>query len=833
MTSGSLSYVIYGNPTNVSTMTCVASTPQRVGGPISCTISVSGASGATTAVLADFTAASTAAASIALTAVNGGSAFTFTTTPIFNTPAFSITSKASGVSLTNGTVSYTVYGNPTTASSLGCVTASPLRAGSIINCTVTLSGLTGSPSSLSATTGLASDISVSTSLNASVVPVTNNGGATFTFSTSPPTNQLGFLIAVKAGGVTIAGGALSLTVLGNPTSNSSLSCIAGTPARFGSPITCTITVLNAHGPTTALATDFSAASTAMDTIPLTQASNGGVFTFTTTPYTDTTSFGINVTTGTTLIANGVFSTIVYGTPTTASTLECQAASPQRVGSAINCTITVYDDDTAVTGIASDFLVSATNAASIAPVSTDGGSTFVFSVTPFAATTAYTVTATVNGRVISDGAPTFLVFGIPTTASTLSCVTAAPQRATDPINCTIAVSGASGATNALASDFDVSSSVASSDIALDTSDGGNTFTFLVTPPKFNFNFVIIAAIGGVSIVPGPFVTAVYGHPDNSSYVVCNASEARALGPAIACEIYAQQDEEPTTALATDFSIFFLSNSSSQVSLMSEDGGTTFQFDVPPPDYFQDDFYIVILLADGNFSTNFPVYAPWAGPPSPTYSSVSCLQSQAHINAPLTCFASFMASLGVFTSVVETDLVVTDSGASRRRGIASPVTSDGGDTYAFTVDLPSEPSTNFSISAFVRGELVASSVVPVYGIATTNSTFACTAPDSPAGHVRVNSTVECILAVQGATGPTTALATDFIVTADSSSLAPSMLTTSDGGSTFTLTLVTPISNAPVFTVQMYLASSGAELSGIDNSFTLICLRSSFDVTLPHLL
>ena len=120
----------------------------------------------------------------------------------------------------------------------------------------------------------------------------------------------------------------------------------------------------------ALASDFTVTSTALDIDRLTVVNNGQMFTFSTTPYTNTLSFQIKAQVGSTTIKSGSPRFVVYGNPTTSSTFVCLgngvsfAPTSEFVepSSFLQCTISVIDyfGDT-TSALPSDFYVNASTA----------------------------------------------------------------------------------------------------------------------------------------------------------------------------------------------------------------------------------------------------------------------------------------------------------------------------------------------------------------------------------------------------------------------------------------------------------------------------------------
>ena len=820
MTNGAQSYPVYGTPTTASTLACTVGSPPRSGTAITCTITVSGSSGATTGIASDFTISSTVSASITPTAVNGGLQFTFATTPPTYTSSFFISVKVGGVAINGGAPIYTVYGTPTTASTLVCVAGSPQRALSPIACTLSVSGAPG------AVTGIAADFAISSSAAASITPTAVNGGLQFTFSTTPPANTLAFVITVTVGGANIVTGPLSYLVYGNPTTASTIVCSPGSPQRQLGSIPCTITVSGAGGATTALASDFTVSSASAASITPTTNNGGITFTFTTATPFITSSFAVNALVGPNVISGGNPTYIVYGNPTTASSLLCVNFSPQRALSAINCTITPSDANGATTAIPSDFSLSSTASASITPLLVNGGHQLTFSTTPPTNNTAFVINVLIGGNTISLGSLSYLVYGNPTTASSLVCSPPSPLRTGYSIPCVLSVSGNGGATTALVTDFLALFTIASAyqppsgstttttttvsttaanpypgyaQIIPSTGNGGATFSFAVVPTLNNTAFGILVSVAGLYVTGGQPSYTIYGNPIPLTTLTCIASVPTRVGTAIACTISVFDANGPSTALQTDFAVSSSANPS--IVPISYDGGATYLFSTKPATNSSAFLVSVTLTSSGlavlNGSQSFTVFG--IATTSSNSSVLACGSAFRRVGGPINCTITVRNAAGPTTGVWSDFNITTSAGQ-----LIIPTTSDSGATFQFST-TPLTNSSAFAIVVTVSGTsnviVNGSQSFPVYGTPTTASTLTCVA-GSPQ---RAGGSISCTVSVSGTTGATTGVASDFTIS--SSSAASITPVTANNGSTFTFSTSTP-STASAFAITV--ATAGATIA-----------------------
>ena len=817
---GYLSFAVYGTPTTASTLACSVNSPQRAGSSISCTLSVSNAAGSTTAVSSDFVASSP---STALTTINGGSTFTFTNTPTSITSSYNILVTYKGNAVSGGSITFTVFGTPTTASRLSCTPTLPARALVPIHCSIAVSDNTGS-----ATTGLATDFTVASSTGSGISLSSADGGMTFTFTTTPQSELVGYSIACTIGGFSLAGGPLSYTIYGSPTTASSLSCSKPAVLRVGGVVSCTLTVIGISGPTTALASDFAVSAVDTGSITISSSNGGASFTFTASPATNNTAFSILAETGGLTVRNGNPSYVVYGIPTTASSLSCMASTPLRSGSPIACVLSVSDANGATTALATDFTASTRTLKTVPISTTNGGSSFAFSVAPLNNFTQFNINVSIGAVPVTSGLQSFLVYGIPTTASTLTCTGPTPLRTRNVISCVIhSLWQINVATTGLASDFTAYSSETGV-IPLDSSDGGATFAFSVAPENTTTSLIVNASVNSVLMSHGKNVYVVYGHPDNSSVLSCDGSRARVGGSSILCKIEVMQDFESTTGLAADFRVI----SPTAVTALSAtplSNGAEYSFSVAPPKTFADAFVVNVLVSGvANISTWYRVFGPSSGAISPEHTTLLCLPLNPRISTTITCTVAFSTQF-VATSVVQSDISITigpyqpPAQPTRRRSDSTVYnlnSTNGGGVYTFDVVLPDVPTLAYEINVAVAGSLISNTTVEVFGNPSKFSTLTCTGASSKPGFVHSLEQVDCIITcIDGAGAATTGLATDFdIVVNGSPEHAP--LSTSNGGATFHFSLTSPNSTAAQFDVELRLSANNGKITQPPVVLKLIC-------------
>jgi len=288
------------------------------------------------------------------------------------------------------------------------------------------------------TTGVATDFGIpkvegGTSLTPSSGVVFVPGGATMTFELVSP-STVGDLLAITgrmATGTLFAEGAVYLTVVGTPTTASSVACTGDrsgtTSVRVGELVTCIITVNDDSGATTGVPSDFDSPAIIGGTNPSPStgvALVGGGSTMKITVVAPTTVGATFTVTGKLAsgedFSEGAFDLTVVGSPTTKSTVACEgdrSGTPSiRVGEDITCVVTVEDDSGPTTGVATDFalpiIVGGTN-----PIPADGvtlvsgGATMTVKMkAPTSVGAIFTVQARLANLDVVDQAPFALTVG---------------------------------------------------------------------------------------------------------------------------------------------------------------------------------------------------------------------------------------------------------------------------------------------------------------------------------------------------------------------------------------------------------------------------------------
>ena len=812
ISSGSPKFAVYNFPTTASTLICANRASERTGVPITCTIFVEDANGPAKGPASDFSVSSSSTVSPLVTS-NGGSTFTFSTTGATITTNFVIQVLVGGSAIVAGSQTFVIYGIPTAASSLSCSNTSPARVGTAILCTIAVSNGGG------ATTGLAPDFSLS-ALTFPTAALTQDGGHTFQFSVTPTHITTAFNVLVQVSGTTIVGGSIVFVAYGTPTSASSLTCENISPSRVSSAVICIINVAGVFGATTGVSSDFTISST-QDVSELQTPDGGSTFMFSTVPTTITSSFTITAQAQEQSLINGMVSFTVYGNPTTSSSLLCSPQNPLRYHVAIPCVITVSDDTGPTTTPASDFLATSTSSTSLFLSSSDDGFTYSFQTFPSTFTSSFLITTTLNEANITNGDVSFVVYGIPIATSTLVCEAMTPERTGEAINCTIIVSDSFGLVSGAPTDFVVTTS---DDVILplETSDVGLSYTFSATPTQIAHSYGIVATVGGAELTQGSQTFVVYGHPDETSKITCDAGQARVNGSAIVCKISVLSNGVPTTGIASDYNISFDGVPSSPI-LSTSNGGSSFSFLAPTPEMYEDAFTISAIVGSGTTSLSYRVYAASTGEPSAGHSVVSCLPTQPRVNSTISCTVSFVTFTGEDTSVVSSDISVSTNAvtSSRRRSLSFSdlLSVDGGDTYTFNVAAPALSLLDYEVRVYVSGHVVTSNHSEVFTYPTPDSLLTCVGQHSPAGFVHILENVTCTIEVYDAHGPALGLIEDFNITVNNTDVVVP-LSTSNGGATLQFQVSSPNSSQPYFLVSAYLSALGPSFNITDVNLTVIC-------------
>jgi len=353
---------VKGRPGPLSTVVCTAlsTTLIRAGAEADCIITVKDAFGdATSGEEADFATPIVDGGTFngPLVAAGGGATMTFkATAPSTPGSLFVITGKlADGREFNSAPTQLSVIGQPTAKSTLDCVGMTSgiasVRASEDVLCTITVRDDSGT------TTGMAADFTTGTITGGTSARelVSTRSGALMTFKvTAPSTTGAAFTVRGQLnGGTDFEQGDFVLVVVGTPTTASTVACAGtdsgSTTVKTLESVTCTITVKDAGGATTGLASDFGATAVVGGSgatgVVLPNGGDGSTMTFTVNAPSTITTFTITAKLDDGSPLNQVTMT-VKGRPTTASTIECvsdaDGTTLVRVGTGVTCTITVKD-----------------------------------------------------------------------------------------------------------------------------------------------------------------------------------------------------------------------------------------------------------------------------------------------------------------------------------------------------------------------------------------------------------------------------------------------------------------------------------------------------------
>jgi hypothetical protein len=858
-----------GVPSESSTLSCVGArsgtTSVRAGEVTLCTITVNDPNGPTTGLASDFGSPITVGGlspspSSGVSFVTGGATMKFNlTAPATVGADFKVLGTIfDGTNFTQGFISLTVVGTPTDASTVSCAGlrsgTTTVRANELVICTITVRGSSGT------TTGVAADFDSPTIIGGTnpqpnVGVSLGSGGATMTFNvTAPSVVGASFSVTgVLTEGGAFSQGAFSLTVAGTPTVASIINC-AGTRSgttslRVGEEALCTITVNDASGATTGVATDFATplvidGSVTDPSSGVNFVSGGATMTFkvsVSTTVGDVTKVIGRLADGTNF-TQGAFDLLVVGTPTASSTLACIGRRSQttsmRVSEEVDCTITVRDETGTTSGVASDFAspltIGGTNLNPSSGVTfVTGGATMTFSLqAPATVGETFQVFGRLaDGTNFTQGAVELTVVGTPTEESTLACVGARSGTTSLRINevatCTITVRDGTGATTGVASDFGnpvlVGGLSPSPSSGVGFVSGGATMTFNVTAPgTVGADFQVMGALAsGTNFTQGFVTLVVVGTPTSASTLACvgrdSGTSSVRVSVAVVCTITVNDDSGATTGVASDFtSPIVIGGIDVQPSsgVISVGDGSTMTFNVTSPSTVGATFEIIGVLADDSNFTQGAFSMTVVGSPS-VASTISCAGSRSGTTSlrageEALCTIAVKDDGGLSTTGVATDfatpLVIDGSVTDPSSGVNFV---SGGATMTFKVSVSTTvgdvtkvigrlaDGTNFTQGAF---DLL------VVGTPTASSTLACIGRRSQTTSMRVSEEVDCTITVRDETGTTSGVASDFAspLTIGGTNLNPSSgVTFVTGGATMTFSLQAPATVGETFQVFGRLA------------------------------
>eukprot|EP00760_Papus_ankaliazontas_P005260 PhM_4_TR1246/c1_g1_i1/m.28354 len=421
-----------------------------------------------------------------------------------------------------GTKAITVsYGTPTTASSLACsTTANAVDALQKTPCVITVRDATGLTTS---------DPTAAAPFSASMLPnlsgespvmTTDDEGASWKFNlTATQQYLLGTTLKIQAymGNTNITSSpAGPYTVVGRPSStHTTLSCSPAAVTTLMS-TTCTITPRNAVGPTRATISTFQVVPGSGSVNSFVSNNDGATISFTfksaATALSTSSQLRLNV------LVNNAFEvgttttvSVTPGTPTTRTVLNCTSSKGDKIveiGRAMVCTIYVADNNGPTAVSPSEFSLALEPAyqgtipktLQLTDTKTDGQTyTFPFTANVTSPSTVRIV-ATLTSSQATVSTDNQIVFGTPTSASTLMCAATALSSG-QSTTCTITSRDALGATTAAAGTFAVSAT--NGQVSALTSNGnGATFTFTFTAGSSSAATVSVA-LGSATIASQAF------------------------------------------------------------------------------------------------------------------------------------------------------------------------------------------------------------------------------------------------------------------------------------------------------------------------------------------
>jgi len=458
-----------------------------------------------------------------------------------------------------------------------------------------------------------------------------------------------------------------------------------------------------------------------------------------------------------------------------------------VSDRIDCTVSVQNAGGATNAPLGDFATPtfSSGGSSLSPLLTsNGGGSYTFTLTaPALATGSFQVFSTLSaGGSLSGSGVSFVVYGYPTVASTLSCAGSnsgtANVRTGEVIDCAISVQNAGGATNAPVGDFVVSVSGGAM-YTVTSADGGHTFSFSFMFGSPSQQSVSVTQ-SGVNIVGSVFPLAVYGQPTGASMLSCSPNPIR-VGDATTCVITVRDNSGLTTGESSDFAVF-LQNVAANVVLTTTDNGYSYSFtrvlSASTPSL---NFLVSVSVSGAVISQTVPVYAASSGLPS-SLSTLTCGSIVPRVNGSLYCTVTFIDASGLPSSVFSSDVDVETSASSRRRSastISNLATSDGGLSYTFFVSLPATPVASFTVAVLVQGQPVVSITFAVEGYSGTSSALSCVGVVSQSTNVTFGQNVACILLPRNMGGATSAAVGDFLFWVDGHAVPMQSITSSNGG------------------------------------------------------
>jgi hypothetical protein len=738
--------IVRGQPDNTSVLSCQGATSGtdliRVNETIQCTIAVRSNNVAIAAFIADFAAplvlGSAFDAASGLTETAGGVRMSFN---IFGVPTSGTTVRVRGrlspnTNFSQTEISLIVVGTPSANSSLTCVGQESLSSSLVkrletVTCTLVVADANGP------TTGIASDFSVPTvtggtsvsPLLAAAAPF--NDGSRFVFSFTTTATAVSSTVRVfLADGVTELNNRVTLAVRGRPTAASTLTCVGNvtgtTTVRINEVVRCAVAARDALGPTTAALSDFSIPSVSAGqvlTATLEGNNNASLFSFFTRAPADTsTTFSVSIalnSSGINIIGSP-FQLDVRGQPTNASVLSCQGQSTGeksvRAGQAVICFIFVRNQAASTTAFAVDFDLNVTQGTVSSPLAESSKGAFMTAtvLASSAVGDSVVIRATLaDGSPLLDTSEAIAILGIPTEASTLTCVGDSSNSSTvqilERVTCTIFVRNASSPTMGLSSDFLAPASVGGTQIdVIQPVDAGRRMQFKVTAPAVaGDEFSVTGRIrngGGTSFSQGPFRLTVLGRPTRDSVILCAGARSGSLSvrtlETVVCHIWVQDSDGNTTGAPSDFASPQLSAGVLASALRSNGAGTFISFNVTAPSTVGAYFTIIGKLEDGTPFSQGALQLTVVGTPT-VNSTVACAgvrsgTSSVRVGERALCTITVRDGSGLTTGVAgdfDSPAVVGGLNVQPSSGVSYVA---GGATMRFFVDAPATVGAPFSVT-----------------------------------------------------------------------------------------------------------------------------------------
>jgi len=589
------SVTVVGKPTTASTLYCVGQATSSSlfvypNGFVNCLIYVRDANGNTTGLPDDFSAPATVGGVNIqpITAVGDNSVMAFTlSAPALANSYLYITGKMANSSLfVQGPVSMLVIGTGTPFSLLSCVALRlgrlNVRAGEDVACTI-FPKRSASAFTTANFLNYGTPSIVGGAISSSLVSAANFSQVIFNATATATPGSVFAIEGRMSNLVLFFQGPFYITVVGNPTDASTISCFgnnSGTSfVTVGELTTCYYNMNDNVGPTTGDLTDFmepivigSSNVTALNAYSISQLSFtavaplvvGGIF-----GMTGVLLGGINFT-------QGFYQLTVVGTPTVASTFTCVGITNGdtfvKSGELILCQIFIKDAMGNTTGVPANFKVFATdstgrNANQTNLVASSDNSRVFFNLTdPSPPGTIITVAVQIaEGGNFTQGSVQLTVVSTPTTSSTLSCFGYRSGttfvRVAEVVVCNITARiNASVVCSSVPQDFGYPSTINGQFASAPYGTSGFTWqnVNVTSPDNVGQQFSILGTLAnGLNFSQGYFNLTVVGTPTAYSNLSCvgmrSGNNLVRINELIVCTItIVDASNATTTGVAADFS-----------------------------------------------------------------------------------------------------------------------------------------------------------------------------------------------------------------------------------------------------------------------------------------